>query len=138
GTTAAFAGRWGRLAPSEGRLFSREGEAVVGKDVRLAIGEAFTPSHGLPARRGAARAGREGEALHRHEGVRYSVVRPVPRLRAPMGSQRGPGATRHQPGSLGLAPRTMVCRVPRPAPPPAGIGRRWFATARWEVYGTCR
>src|SRR5215813_12042381 len=62
GTTAAFAGRWGRLAPSEGRLFSREGEAVVGKDVRLAIGEAFTPSHGLPARRGAADTQREDEA----------------------------------------------------------------------------
>src|SRR5215813_7198736 len=83
GTTAAFAGRWGMLAPSEGRLFSREGEAVVGKDVRLAIGEVFTPSHGLPARRSAANTEREDEAGERHEGVRYTVVGRLPRLGTP-------------------------------------------------------
>ena len=86
GTTAAFAGRWGMLAPSEGRLFSREGEAVVGKDVRLAIGEVFTPSHGLPARRSAANTEREDEASHRHEGVRYTVVGRLPRLGTPWDS----------------------------------------------------
>src|SRR5215470_7551601 len=47
GTTAAFAGRWGELSPSEGRLFSREGEAVVGADVGMRLGETFTPSHGV-------------------------------------------------------------------------------------------
>src|SRR5262245_22662838 len=86
GTTATFAGRWGRLAPSEGRLFSREGEAVVGTDVRLAVGEAFTPSHGLPARHGAANAERQEEALHRHDGVRYTVVGRLPRLGTPWDS----------------------------------------------------
>src|SRR5262245_17629982 len=86
GTTAAFAGRLGRLAPSEGRLFSREGEAVVGTDVRLAVGEAFTPSHGLPARHGAANAERQEEARHRHERVRTSVVGRLPRRGTPWDS----------------------------------------------------
>jgi putative ABC transport system permease protein len=38
GTTAAFAARWGRIQPSEGRLFTGEGEAVIGADVRLGHG----------------------------------------------------------------------------------------------------
>src|SRR5262249_12025007 len=89
GTTAAFAGRWGQLAPSEGRLFSREGEAVVGKDVRLAIGEVFTPSHGLPSRHSGANAQREDEASHRHEGVRYTVVGRLPWV-GPQGASAPP------------------------------------------------
>ena len=45
GTTPDFATRWGRIAPSDGRLFEAEDEAVIGAQVRLAIGEDVTPSH---------------------------------------------------------------------------------------------
>src|SRR5262249_12521387 len=72
GTTTAFAGRWGRVSPSEGRLFSREGEAVVGADVGMRLGETFTPSHGVAS---GHHAGSESadEARHRHDGVKYAV-----------------------------------------------------------------
>jgi putative ABC transport system permease protein len=84
GTTAAFAGRWGRLAPTEGRLFARDGEAVVGADVALHLGEAITPSHGVAAgRRNPSGSESEDEARHRHEGVRYTVVGRLPRLGTP-------------------------------------------------------
>jgi putative ABC transport system permease protein len=83
GTTPAFAGRWGRLAPSEGRLFSHEGEAVVGADVRLSLGDEITPSHGLPVQHGRAGSESAAEAQHRHEGVRYRVVGRLPRLGTP-------------------------------------------------------
>ena len=46
GTTADFALRGGRLAPSEGRVFARRGEALVGAAVPLAIGATITPQHG--------------------------------------------------------------------------------------------
>ena len=77
GTTAAFATRWGRVAAAEGRVFDAEDEAVVGADVRLAIGEKVTPSHGMAARDAAE------EQAHRHEGVAYTVVGRLPRLGTP-------------------------------------------------------
>lgn len=78
GTTISFANRWGRLAPSEGRLFARESEAVIGADVRLRLGEAITPSHGVPTRRDDASA--RDDSKHRHDGVSYQVVGRLPRL----------------------------------------------------------
>jgi putative ABC transport system permease protein len=83
GTTAAFAGRWGRLAPSEGRLFAAEGEAVVGAEVRLRMGEAVTPSHAVAGPRHPFGVESTEEASHRHEGVRYVVVGRLPRLGTP-------------------------------------------------------
>lgn len=82
GTTAAFVTRWGRLAPSEGRIFAAEGEAVVGADVAISLGAGIVPSHGL---RAGARPGEDGEdeAAHRHEGETYRVVGRVPRLGTP-------------------------------------------------------
>lgn len=81
GTTAAFATRWGRIAPSEGRLFAAEGEAVAGADVPLALGATITPSHGGHG----GRAGEESpeEALHRHEGSALTLVGRLPRLGTP-------------------------------------------------------
>jgi putative ABC transport system permease protein len=78
GTTEAFATRWGRVAPSEGRLFAREGEAVIGAGVGLRIGETITPSHGV-----ATRGHTEDEAQHRHDGVHYVVVGRLPRFGTP-------------------------------------------------------
>jgi putative ABC transport system permease protein len=86
GTTTAFATRWGRLMPTEGRLFAREGEAVVGADVRLRMGETIVPSHGLPARRSPAGVDSDDEARHRHAGVRYVVTGRLPRLGTPWDS----------------------------------------------------
>ncbi len=83
GTTAAFAGRWGRLAPSEGRLFAHEGEAVVGANVALSIGETITPAHGVAWRPGKAAGVAEEEQRHRHDGVHYVVVGRLPRQGAP-------------------------------------------------------
>ncbi|MEJ0016655.1 MAG: FtsX-like permease family protein [Acetobacteraceae bacterium] len=81
GTTARFASRWGRLAPSEGRMFAIEDEAVIGADVRLALGDSVTPSHaGEPAHPGEES---EQERTHRHEGVHYRVVGRLPRLGTP-------------------------------------------------------
>ncbi|MFA6965396.1 FtsX-like permease family protein [Bosea sp. (in: a-proteobacteria)] len=83
GTTSAFAGRWGRIAPSEGRLFAAEGEAVVGADVRYKLGDRIAPSH-APAVQGR-KAGEEDEdeAKHRHAGHDYTVVGRLPPLGSP-------------------------------------------------------
>jgi putative ABC transport system permease protein len=78
GTTRAFAGRWGRAMPSEGRLFDAEGEAVIGAGVKLSMGQQITPAH---MTRGAV--GGEDEAAHRHEGVAYAVVGRLPRNGSP-------------------------------------------------------
>jgi putative ABC transport system permease protein len=86
GTTPVFAGRWGRLAPREGRVFAREGEAVIGADVQLRIGDSITPSHGLAPRHGSAGVESEDEAGHRHEGIRYVVVGQLPKLGTPWDS----------------------------------------------------
>lgn len=83
GTTPAFAGRWGKLAPSEGRLFAREGEAVLGADVTYKLGDRIEPSHAIAGhwpRRGVADA---EEASHRHEGHAYVAVGRLPRLGSP-------------------------------------------------------
>ncbi|AMJ63464.1 FtsX-like permease family protein [Bosea sp. PAMC 26642] len=83
GTTAAFATRWGRIAPNEGRLFSAEGEAVVGADVDYRLGQSITPSHGVAGQ--AHKPGEEDadEAGHRHAGHDYTVVGRLPRLGSP-------------------------------------------------------
>jgi putative ABC transport system permease protein len=86
GTTKAFAGRWGRRAPREGRLFQREGEAVMGADVRLSLGGSFTPSHGLAVQHTQSGTGIANEEQHRHEGVRYTIVGRLPRLGTPWDS----------------------------------------------------
>ncbi|WP_353186619.1 FtsX-like permease family protein [Bosea sp. (in: a-proteobacteria)] len=83
GTTAAFAGRWGRIEPSEGRLFAAEGEAVIGADVLYRMSDTIVPSHGVAghaARPGEADAEEDG---HRHEGHGYTVVGRLPRLGSP-------------------------------------------------------
>jgi putative ABC transport system permease protein len=83
GTTAAFAGRWGRLQPSEGRLFAAEGEAVLGADVAYRLGDTIAPSHGVAGH--ALRPGEvdEEEAGHRHEGHGYTAIGRLPRLGSP-------------------------------------------------------
>ncbi len=43
GTTAPLVTHWGRLQPSEGRMFAAEDEAVVGARARLAVGQSVTP-----------------------------------------------------------------------------------------------
>ena len=80
GTTVAFVSRWGRLAPNEGRIFAVEGEAVIGADVRMGIGDSMTPSHGTGGHRSAPGTENTEEAGHRHDGVAYKIVGRLPRL----------------------------------------------------------
>jgi putative ABC transport system permease protein len=83
GTTPRFAARWGRIAPTEGRLFERPGEAVVGAAVRLALGDAVTPSHHTAGHAAAPGEASAEEVAHRHEGVAYRVVGRLPALGSP-------------------------------------------------------
>lgn len=80
GTTQNFATRWGRIAPSEGRLFAVENEAVVGADVHLDIGASLTPSHASAGRAATPGVADEDEAEHRHAQTSLKVVGRLPRL----------------------------------------------------------
>lgn len=82
GTTALFVSRWGRMPPTQGRNMERKGEAVIGAEVQLAIGDRITPAHGTAGRH---RPGEEGEeeAEHRHAGIEYTVVGRQGRLGSP-------------------------------------------------------
>ncbi|MGO4676716.1 FtsX-like permease family protein [Bosea sp. 2YAB26] len=83
GTTAAFATRWGRVTPSEGRLFAREREALIGADVDYRLGESITPSHGVAGQTHKAGEEDEDEAGHRHAGHDYTIVGRLPPLGSP-------------------------------------------------------
>lgn len=83
GTTAGFASRWGKLRPAEGRLFEREGEAVIGADVKLELGGEVVPSHGVGGRHGVPGQENSEEAAHRHEGAVYKIVGRLPHLGSP-------------------------------------------------------
>jgi putative ABC transport system permease protein len=83
GTTAAFATRFGRLTPREGRVFAREGEAIVGAAVALAIGSTVTPSHAIAGHKSPLGVETPDEHDHRHEGVEYKVVGRLPKLGTP-------------------------------------------------------
>jgi putative ABC transport system permease protein len=83
GTTADFASRWGRIAPSEGRLFRAEQEAVIGADVKLALGEDITPSHGLAHSRSPLGVETAEEREHQHGGGGYRIVGRLPALGSP-------------------------------------------------------
>ncbi|MDR3494817.1 MAG: ABC transporter permease [Ancalomicrobiaceae bacterium] len=83
GTTAEFVSRWGKRAVAEGRNFAAEGEAVVGADVRLALGQAITPSHGVAGQHRHFGQEDDEEHAHRHAGVSYTVVGRLPRLGSP-------------------------------------------------------
>ena len=83
GTTAAFAGRWGRVTPSEGRLFAAEGEAVLGADVLYRLGDRIEPSHGVAGHTPKPGQADEEELGHKHEGDGYTAVGRLPRLGSP-------------------------------------------------------
>lgn len=83
GTTAALASRWGRIAPSEGRLFTTEGEAVLGADVLYRLGDTIEPSHGVAGHVSRPGQADEEELSHRHEGHGYTAVGRLPRLGSP-------------------------------------------------------
>jgi len=72
GTIAAFANRGGTLTPTQGRMFERQGEALVGSDVPLAVGEQFSPAHGLH------HDDDDDHDSEEHHGVTYTVVGRLP------------------------------------------------------------
>jgi putative ABC transport system permease protein len=83
GTTRDFATRWGRIGPSEGQLFANDQEAVIGADVKLALGEEITPSHGIGQHRLPLGIETPEEHEHKHEGFRYKVTGRLPPLGSP-------------------------------------------------------
>lgn len=82
GTTSAFLTRSGRIKPEEGRTFAKEGEAVVGADVKFALGAKITPSHMVGAHHELGVAAPD-EHEHAHEHTSYEVVGRLPRLNSP-------------------------------------------------------
>lgn len=74
GTIADFASRGGTLATTQGRIFQKRGEAVVGAGVNLAIGSTFSPAHGLHH----AQDDEEEHADPAHSAVHYTVVGRLP------------------------------------------------------------
>lgn len=77
GVTADFVTRGGRLTLADGRVFASDEEAVIGADVKLALGQKITPTHGASHEKDAAGDG------HNHEGVAYEVVGRLPRTGSP-------------------------------------------------------
>lgn len=80
GTVADFVTRWGHKPIAEGRNFAKEGEAVIGADVRLALGASITPSHGVAGHHQHFGVEDDDEVEHRHVGIVYHVVGRMPRL----------------------------------------------------------
>ena len=76
GTTPDFAQRGGTLAPSEGRVFQRRGEAMIGASVKLAMGATFSPQHGLHRDDDDGDEGDEHD--HAHAAAHYTVVGRLP------------------------------------------------------------
>ncbi|MBT3067805.1 ABC transporter permease [Rhodoferax sp. U11-2br] len=74
GTIADFASRGGTLSPTQGRLFERQGEAVVGADVPLEVGAHVSPAHGLHHDEDEG----EDHDSEEHHGVSYTVVGRLP------------------------------------------------------------
>ena len=83
GTTADFATRWGRLKPSEGRIFAAEAEAVIGADVNIGLGADIEPAHATAGHSHPFGEEDEEEHAHKHQGVRYHVVGRLPRFGSP-------------------------------------------------------
>jgi len=71
GTIADFASRGSALQPTEGRLFAKRGEAVVGAGVPLSIGAVIHPEHGQH------HADEAEEHEHEH-ALSYTVVGRLP------------------------------------------------------------
>ena len=72
GTIAAFASRGGALSPKQGRVFERQGEAVIGSDVQLGVGDHFSPAHGLH------HDDDDDHDSEEHHDVSYTVVGRLP------------------------------------------------------------
>ena len=83
GTTQNFVTRWGRLQPIEGRLFEQENEAVIGFSVKLALGDAVMPSHGVAGHAPTPGVADEAEAENRHEHTQLKIVGRLPQLNSP-------------------------------------------------------
>ncbi len=83
GTTADFVTRWGRITPSEGRLFGAISEAVVGADVALNLGDRLTPSHAVAGHKHALGEIDDEERAHQHKEHTYTVIGRLPRTGSP-------------------------------------------------------
>ena len=82
GTTTGFVTRWGRLSPSEGRIFAKEGEAVVGAEVALPIGQIIRPAHAVAGHPSAPGVEDAEEDSHRH-ATQITIVGRLPPTNSP-------------------------------------------------------
>jgi putative ABC transport system permease protein len=76
GSTTDWLTQGDKLAPTAGRVFVAQNEAVIGADVPLKLGEVFAPVHGQPM------ALADSEA-HVHEAFTYVVIGRMPPLGSP-------------------------------------------------------
>jgi len=147
GTTAAFVTRWGRLSVMEGRVFAAEGEAVVGADVKLAIGRSFSPSHAIAGERSRPGVEAAEEAAHRHDAS-LTVVGRLPRTQSPwdrailipvesvwethgLGNGHEPGNERIGPPYAGAIPGLPAIVVK-----PRGVADAYQLRAKYRQDGT--
>ncbi len=75
--------RWGRVAPFEGRVFLKMGEAVLGSEVRLRMGEEFFATHGRAGDKHAPGEEDEDEDQHRHDNGAFVAVGRMPATGSP-------------------------------------------------------
>jgi putative ABC transport system permease protein len=74
GTITDFAQRGGTLKPTQGRIFAKQGEAVIGASVALAVGDSISPAHGVHH----DDADEDGHADAAHSTMHYTVVGRLP------------------------------------------------------------
>ena len=149
GTTTRFVTRWGRLAPVEGRVFAKEGEAVVGADVKLVMGQIVSPAHAVAgASHGPASRARKRRAIATTQssrllgGFRAFIPHGTERFSFPSNPFGRPTGlvTVMNPGksaSVHLSPiRSPVCRPSSSSragwPTPINCGRNTVRMARWR------
>lgn len=143
GTTADFATRWGRLKPSEGRIFAAEAEAVVGADVNIGLGNDIEPAHATAGHTHALGEEDEEEHAHKHQGIRYHVVGRLPRFGSPwdrailipvesvwethgLGNGHGSDGAQHE-TPVAATSGAQVAAIGAPAPVPERIGPPFVA-----------
>ncbi len=116
GTSAEFVTQGGAVELAEGRVFRSMWEVVAGANVKLEIGDEFSPSHGIVLA--------EDEHEAEHKGIEYTVVGRMPRLGSPwdkalIGTVEAIWVTHSLP--------TGHQQLPDGSPDPDRIGPPWLA-----------
>lgn len=78
GTISAFALRGGALPTSEGRIFERRGEAVIGAAVPMPLGSQISPQHGQHRADDDDDNASPAHEDHAHRAMHYTIVGRLP------------------------------------------------------------